>query len=86
LAGGYEHPGYGPLQILAEADQLWLVYSTNKCELEYVGFKNFRVTSGWYSRSRVSVKIDLEGNVTSVSLDNPSRGMNELVFRRKRNE
>jgi CubicO group peptidase (beta-lactamase class C family) len=86
LVGSYEHTAYGPLTVRLKNGKPLLTFNTNECELEYAGFGNFKVTSGWYRGTRIIVNCDLPGNIKSLVFHSPRRGMDNIEFLRSRSE
>jgi CubicO group peptidase (beta-lactamase class C family) len=85
LVGRYEHPGYGTAAVALRDGRLRFTYNTNDCEMAYTGFNNFRLSSGWYRGLRLSVTLDLEGEVLSLAIP-LQKGVDDIVFRRVRDK
>jgi CubicO group peptidase (beta-lactamase class C family) len=85
LVGVYEHPGYGTAAVVLKNGQLLFTYNTNDCEMEYMGFNNFRLKRGWYRGLRLSFRLDLKGNVLSLSIP-LQQGIDDIVFDRAKKD
>jgi hypothetical protein len=92
MAGLYEHPGIGFLEVCLEGDVLKINLYGTRGELEHAGMNAYTIESLsrdsgrldlHYAQGKVDFHTDLEGNVTGLRLTRPDWFERRLRFERR---
>ena len=83
-AGVYEHPAYGRIPVILEADgQLTANYQQRKLIFEHYHFDMFKMKNDWMDASyKVTFGMDAKGNIATLGVPfEPT--VKDIVFVRK---